>query len=363
MLGNYKNKYLKYKKKYIELSGGKFFGKGTSGSVFGEPSINFKNSVELTLYVGDANDIVSKIFRDKQKYENEFTLYKNLIEKFPLIITSKNYMLPLKHGIIDKTHFLLLLQNLSWKQTAFLSSANNKFITDYFIYQITFLKGTKIDFLLIDFLSKIKELKIILEYNMTSNLYLFDFKLDNLVEHNGKIKIIDFSDMYFYDSSKTFTEIVSFLYRTTYLQYYRNYILCSLLKEIICNYDNILLNNLDYRPEVEVYEYNLTIIRTKLEQILSYQHIGMNVINLKILRYNNTDGDIIEETKDLTLQFILEQIILYHNNNNPSKTLFNLHQQKFLPLLIFKTFGPGKSLLTLTEAEQKNLFMLFQYLT
>lgn len=197
---NYENKYIKYKTKYIQLkkqTGGIIQGRGSYGIVVSDPRIPFKNETQEDFIF--ASDQVSKIFIGKDSKENmekEYSLYYNIITKYATIITSRNYMLPINYGEIDKTAFDS--KSPSW----FTDINNNNYkslfsnmLTNNNMYQITFNKGSPIDYDLSDFLIKILPIINCIKRNIRNKLYFDDFKLSNLVKHNDRIKIIDFSSL------------------------------------------------------------------------------------------------------------------------------------------------------------------------
>jgi hypothetical protein len=197
---NYENKYIKYKRKYIQLknqSGGIVQGRGSYGIVVSDPRIPFKNEKQEDFIF--TSDEVSKIFIGKdsrRNMEKEYTLYYNIITKYNNIITPRNYMLPIYYGEIDKTAF-------GGKSATWFTDINNNnykslfsnMLTNNNLYQITFNKGTPIDYDLSDFLIKILPIINCIKINIQNKLYFDDFKLSNLVKHNDRIKIIDFSSL------------------------------------------------------------------------------------------------------------------------------------------------------------------------
>jgi hypothetical protein len=197
---NYENKYIKYKTKYIQLkkqTGGIIQGRGSYGIVVSDPRIPYKNEKQEDFMF--SSDEVSKIFIGKDSkinMEKEFTLYYNIINKYNNIISSRNYMLPINYGELDKSAFggksgtwFTDMNNNNYK------SLFNNMLTNNNMYQITFNKGTHIDYDLFDFLIKILPIINCIKINIQNKLYFDDFKLSNLVKHNDRIKIIDFSSL------------------------------------------------------------------------------------------------------------------------------------------------------------------------
>jgi hypothetical protein len=197
----YEEKYIKYKKKYIQLKnqiGGIVEGRGSYGIVVSNPRVAFKG--EHFIDVALIDDEVSKIFITKDSEINmitEIELYNKIISKHSNIITHDNYMLPIKYGEIDKLSFssksdnwFYDIDNNNYKQIL-----NKNILTVNKLYQITFNKGTPINYNLSDFLIKILDIINCVKINIEHNLYFDDLKLNNLIKHNDKIKIIDFSSL------------------------------------------------------------------------------------------------------------------------------------------------------------------------
>lgn len=156
-------------------------GRGSYGIVVSDPRVPFKNeNLKDFMYTIDE---VSKVFIGKDSkinMENEYGLYHNIISKYNNIITSRNYILPINYGEIDNNNnYKLLFNNML---------TNN-------LYQITFNKGTHIDYDLHNFLIKMVPIINCIKINIQNKLYFDDLKLSNLVKHNDKIKIIDFSSL------------------------------------------------------------------------------------------------------------------------------------------------------------------------
>jgi len=358
---NYENKYNKYKTKYIQLKnqiGGIVEGRGSYGIVVSNPRVAFKD--EHFIDVALIDDEVSKIFitRDSEINMNtEIELYNKIISKHTDIITHDNYILPIKYGEIDKLSFssksdnwFYDVDNNNYKQIL-----NKNISTVNKLYQITFNKGTPIDYNLTDFLIKILNIINCVKINIQNNLYFDDLKLNNLIKHDNKIKIIDFSsliDLNNLSENEAYGDILkSFLYEHFYIinnpiisiflstrnlnsvKIIKNYIEMSYINND--NYDKYLTNNYYYRFLYKIDKsiyitldiYNITT--RKIESINlnnSYLINYFNVLHLYIIK----NKIILLEKEISKLKNKIENInyILEHDELNKKLTDYLLNIDK-----------------------------------
>ena len=348
---NYENKYNKYKKKYIQLknqTGGIVEGRGSYGIVVSNPRVAFKDEHFVDVILID--DEVSKIFITKDSEINmitEIELYNKIISNHTDIITHDNYMLPIKYGEIDKLSFsnksnnwFYDINNNNYKQIL-----NNNILTVNKLYQITFNKGTPIDYNLSDFLIKILDIINCVKINIQNNLYFDDLKLNNLIKHDNKIKIIDFSsliDLNGLSENEVFGNIMkSFLYEHFYI--INNPIVSILLStkniknnKIIKNYiEMVYINNDNYEKYLKnnyyyrfLYKIDKSIyITLDIYNITTQKIESINVNNTYLINYfnvlhsyiikNNIDllKDKINSLDKQTNDSIYKMIELKKNNN------------------------------------------------
>lgn len=189
-------------------------GYGSYGIVVSTPRIPIDNEEEYDdiinleevskiLYICTINEFGYKKYEpsDYDEYMIEYNNIKKLIDKYNNIFTDTHFMLPLNGGIINKTKFIDKFKENKNYGFLWLSNSNKYFeILDSLIssnkdiYQITYRKGHKLDLNLESFLINMANIYngIILLNN--NNFFLDDIKYSNLIFHDNKIKIIDFSE-------------------------------------------------------------------------------------------------------------------------------------------------------------------------
>jgi hypothetical protein len=212
---NYYQKYLKYKKKYLFLKkyGGKYEGKGSFGIVVSNPriplmdetfeSIKDLNQVSKILY-DTSYDNTKFIPGEKEDFDREFITIKELQTTYPKVFTPDNFILPLKGGMINIREFFLhsVTYNNSWLDN---NSSAIKMIIDILkinrnpTYQIIYDKGENLSVLInnhsnMDFLNLMLRPIIAIVNANNYNLFFEDIKFNNMIYHDNKIKIIDYSD-------------------------------------------------------------------------------------------------------------------------------------------------------------------------
>jgi hypothetical protein len=296
----YEEKYIKYKKKYIQLKnqiGGIVEGRGSYGIVVSNPRVAFKD--EHIIDVALIDNEVSKIFINEDSEVNmkkEIELYNKIISEHSDIITSENYILPIKYGEIDKLSLFIKsdnwfydIDNNNYKQIL-----NKNILTVNKLYQITFNKGTPINYNLSDFLIKILDIINCVKINIEHNLYFDDLKLNNLIKHNDKIKIIDFSsliDLNNLSENEIFSNIIrSYLYEHFY--FINNPIVSIFLStknlnsiKIIKNYVEIVFNNSDMYNDYlkNIYHYSF------LNKIDKSIFISLDIYNITTEKIESVD--------------------------------------------------------------------------
>ena len=128
---------------------------------------------------------------------------------YTYIFNSNYFMIPINAGVINKVKFINNINkyNYSWLSNSkicynilceLIKSKDN-------IYQIIYERGEKIKLNLQVFFEKIKNIYKILKLSNYSGFFFDDFKYDNLILHNNKIKMIDYSELI--NTNKTIQEI------------------------------------------------------------------------------------------------------------------------------------------------------------
>lgn len=170
-------------------NGGLVLGFGSYGTVVSDPRLPYKNENFEEMIM--LKDEVSKIFKDNDDYNNEVNGYNLFIDK---INDTESFIKPIKHGTIDVQEYV---NKKKQHYDIFWSSKKIVFqITDFYDKQITFPKGIKIknikfDLFLINFYNIFLGVR-----KLHQNKYICgDIKFDNLLIHDNKFKIIDYSSI------------------------------------------------------------------------------------------------------------------------------------------------------------------------
>jgi len=212
---NYYEKYLKYKKKYLLLKkfGGKYEGKGTFGIVVSNPRLplmdetyqNIKDLNHVSKILYDINiDRTKYIPAGEEQFNREFTIVQKLQAIYPKVFIKENFILPLKGGMINIREYFLHLDtyNNEWlnnNQRAIHMINDILKINRSPTYQIIYDKGDDLSTLCdnnsnIDFIHlMLRPITAIVNAN-NYNLFFEDIKFSNMVYHDKKIKMIDYSD-------------------------------------------------------------------------------------------------------------------------------------------------------------------------
>ena len=230
----YYQKYIKYKNKYINLNlynnqklnnkiGGVVEGFGSAGIVVSNPCLPFhciiikKSDLEYKLRLltdeetikekilvieqqGDNFNLVSKLFKKKEKCLDEYTNYDNLLNKYSEIFTDDKYILPLGCGIAKSStveYMMNTISNWSLKRDGqnLTEELKKNYLLNEYIWHIRFNKGESINYNLLDFVIKMLPILHSVKETLKNKLFFEDLKLDNIIKHDDSIKIIDFSSI------------------------------------------------------------------------------------------------------------------------------------------------------------------------
>lgn len=182
-------------------------GNGSYGLVVSEPRIAMvdetyddiknNNQVSKLLYYIKNNEYIPE--------KNITYAYDNVIKlsiDYPNIFNNENFMMPLKCGYIDKKKFVSDYNNTEYSygfdwisnSLEYVNIINSLLIHKNKLYQIVYEKGEKINYIFFDFIKKMETVYETLILCNTNHIYFDDFKYNNLIVHNDKIKIIDFEE-------------------------------------------------------------------------------------------------------------------------------------------------------------------------
>ena len=267
-------KYFKYKNKYMLLKniiGGQYEGQGSSGLVVSRPRIPFFDETYESIKTLPQ---VSKLYINNSMAQKDWDSCLELITKFPSIITSEYFILPLRLNKINKDIFKTKIDiyNKQWlnnKEEAILFF--RKVMENEEVYQIIYNKGESVNRFInnVDqtdlngntFLNAMKYPIIAIKNTIDINLYFTDIKIGNMVYEDEKIKIIDFADKYYFKDTLYNIMIENIKKSNTLMNIYyiNNNILCSSLLKIYAfnirlDTDNYLKHELD--DDNASYKYN-----------------------------------------------------------------------------------------------------------
>jgi hypothetical protein len=281
------DKYIKYKFKYLNLKnkinlttkiGGKLEGIGGHGIVVSEPrlplvtesfdQIKELNQVSKILYFTENVDgKIIKVPADETYFNQELTRSFKLNTLCPEFFSPENVILPLNPRSTDGT-YIGLINNAEYKdnKTSYdakwsidprerdtsLIVENKKILesvldNDLNKYQIIFNKGININSLCGDcdkFIQLMFSPILLVNECNNRNIYFIDFKFDNIILHDNKIKLIDFNEYVDLSSTNEYAEFDN-LKRSDLIKYYFYYFNSILISPLVMYYSDsmrIILN-------------------------------------------------------------------------------------------------------------------------
>ena len=272
---DFKQKYLKYKKKYLLLKekiGGKVEGMGSFGLVMSNPrlplmdetynSIKDLNQVSKILYIYDNNtDTYHPATKDM--YNKEFNDIKKYIDKYPTIFTFDNFILPVSGGMINIKEFI---NNNIYDDKWYENTSVEKIFYDLFILNRYPTYQLSAELRLISAINNLIETQKNINYYalMTNpisainkmhinNMFLKDIKTDNMIFHDNKIKISDWSD--FFDlNDKTTQEKINILNDDQFIQNVFYFVNSPIASVLLCLYSNtIAIKTKPYNEPINEY--------------------------------------------------------------------------------------------------------------
>lgn len=269
-------------------------GSGTYGIVVSSPRIpmNFENNSNI-----QSNEIVSKILFSKiydsdkkliyvpTNYENfidEYTNLRNLSSNNPNVFNLEYFIIPIDGGSVNLNIF-----------TEYVGNSNSNFARENFkyyfvfkklldsnkpIYQIIFPKASKINLDFDLFFSKISNVIEGLSNANLSGYFFDDLKLDNLIYHNEKIKIIDYSfpvNLNLQKMSSIILDIVNSKFN--FIFYYSFCTMCSILTFDYIRKIDIMFDSINYNYDLLFdgisynYHYIINIMKENQKPYIDYK--------------------------------------------------------------------------------------------
>ena len=304
------------------------------------------NQVSKILYdVTIKDDKKIYIPNSLKDFDCEYTNVIKLSKDYDQIFNSEYFILPIKAGIIDKKEFINKFNNndknynFEWLSK---SITNVKIFNELLqnpnnIYQIIYEKGEKISSDINIFMSGIKNIFDIIKISNEKGFFFDDLKLENLIFHECKIKMIDFScpinTNLIYDNIKK--QLVNSKYKYIYYFPYDcliNIILYENINQINLIGDTCFIgNNYDYcsllNSNAVEYDSNVKYKMKQIERILYLEknyfkdyYIEIKVINCDVINKIKSfeDIDINSEIKKINLvdfSSSILQLLLYYNKS------------------------------------------------
>lgn len=285
-------------------------GSGSYGIVVSSPRIPVGDESYLEILNLEE---VSKLFLLKKNkdympgsfedFTKEFNGIQELSEKYPNIFTNNYFMLPIKGGQIDKYKFVEKFNENIHYNIKWLNNSNKyfKIINDLVknnepIYQIVYQQGKKIKLNWNEFDEKIFNILEALKLSNSNGFYFDDLKIENLIYHDDKIKIIDFSQPI--NTNESFDNIVKQIIdsKLNTIYYFPFNTICNILLYENLNilkyiggpnknndyYPILYLNRIEFNNNVN-YKYNIIINYINLlKKYIPEYKTNLNLINFNL---------------------------------------------------------------------------------
>lgn len=314
------------------------FGFGTYGIVINR--ILFEDEDENNKLILN-NDQVSKIFFDENNqyvsnnkyqpinpllFEKEYTDINIIISNNLSIFSDEYFILPINGGRVNKNHLNKILEifkfKLFFRKTISIYIKIIESLLSYNekdIYQIIYPKGQRINLNINDFFEKIINVGFAINNSNLNGFFFDDIKLDNLITHNNKIKIIDFTNII--NTNLVEEKLIEIIQdsKLCNIYYYPYNSIYNIL--IYLNIDKL---NIIGRKKTEDYHLWLYSIALKHNYYIIYKlkildnlfdmcnHIIYDYkVDIKVIKaniYNKNDNDNNYEIKSLTIKQIVNSI-------------------------------------------------------
>jgi hypothetical protein len=158
------------------------------------------NQVSKILYVNFGNLYIPP---EEEDINREYVDIKKIINTYPSIFSNEYFMLPINAGIVNKTELIEIFRNHDFFDSTLPNKLRvcSKILNDLLkdgenMFQITYEKGEKINLGFDDFFDKIQNVFNIVKIANGCGFFFDDIKFENLVIHDGVIKIIDYSNIF-----------------------------------------------------------------------------------------------------------------------------------------------------------------------
>lgn len=337
-------------------------GSGSYGIVVSSPRIPVGDETYLDiLNLEQVSKILYLEEENDQDYKKEFEQILVLMEKYSNIFNDKYFMLPIKGGLIDKFKFIENFnQNkeygLKWLNNSkkYFNILNNLIKHNKPIYQIVFYKGEKINLSWDDFYEKMLNILDILRLSNENGFYFDDLKIENLILHNNKIKIIDFAEPI--NTNNSYNKIINNIINSKLncIYYFPFNIICNILLYEYLNitkYIGGFIKNNNYHPLLytnhlefnQNIKYKYKIIKNFINLLKKY--IPEYKTNLKLINSNLfdklktertlTDFEKLYENKEITINTIYDSLkrFLILDNNLISTNKLIIEYKKYIELV------------------------------
>ena len=246
-------------------------GRGTFGMVLSNPRLptideNYDDIINLNQVSKILYGLVDKTNvsypGSLEDFEFEYTDILLLAEQFNNIFNSNYFILPIGGGILDKKKFIDkynnkdINYNFKWlsESVSSIKIINSLLESPKVIYQIIYEKGDKIPKDINLFIIGLKNIFEIITLANNNGFFFDDIKIENLVVHDNKIKMIDFSCPI--NTNTTYDKLIKQLVNSKlYSIYYFPY---PIIPNIIL-YQQINMTKLIFGTETNINYYSLLI--------------------------------------------------------------------------------------------------------
>jgi hypothetical protein len=385
---SYEYKYIKYKKKYLNLKkGGVIEGSGSYGVIYSSPRLPYKEKYSFKKQLVQEEPFsseniqtkeVSKIFERETletsnkyiniNYFNEKDGYINILNHIK--IPKEFFNIPSHYGIVD-TELIISkpdIYNKTWAST--LKNQHSNIYIDA-KYQITFPHGISIkNNNFNNSINKFKNIINAVKFMNNNNLVFDDLKTGNLLEVDSLFKISDFSSL------MPFSNINYKIYKklNLYVLYY--YIFSSLLNLLLYYYLHIredkkintdkIINKINKEYDEEesiIYKKYIDSLCTRVKIMhpdsileIEYQHKNkykhsneiqasqkLNDLHLpQLIQKKNktppTSPKNRKKTINITVAYMFDDILLFYKDQFTRDSLYKLYLKEMIKYLD-KKFG------------------------
>ena len=253
----------------------------------------------------------SKVFYDTEYYEVELAEYIYILKNYN--IPDEYFNKPLNYGSINKKYIINNITKFNYNKEKF-KKKNIYYTYLYAEYQITFFKGINLD--KIDIFNNFKKTENILyatKFMNENNLIFDDFKKDNIIIVDGKMKFCDFSSII------NMTDLNLNILQKSNLKTIFYYIYNPILNILLCYYISIKENNIIIIDEI----LNNIKIDEKNSQNIDYIDYNKRLIN-KIYNFSK------KLDRSNNIGNIFKNIYFYIDRNIKSEDYYKIIILKFI---------------------------------